>query len=474
MATMTPGAWLERLEPRLNDRWMRPRTGMGVFDAYYEGDHRLAFATAQFREAFGALFGAIADNWMQLVVQATRERLTVQGFRYGKDNAAADRAWEIWQANGLDAESKMVHTEAIKLGEAYWLVAPPKRGSDDPPTVTCEHPSQVIVECDPANRRKRLAALKKWMGADGYAYAIVYTPEWIAHYRTQKKLREYSGRRLDWQPDNGASGRNPLGVVPVVPIRNDPSMLGGGVSDIAVAIPIQDALNKLLSDMLVGAEYQAFPQRVLLGVEIPKDPETGQPIRAAQLQASRSRLWMFADENAKAFEFNAADLNNYVNARQHLTRGLTAKTRTPPHYVLGEIINASGDALTAAETGLTSKTEDKQPAMAEGHEEMESLSFLAMGDTERAKITDSEVVWKDVEKKTFAQRVDGAVKMRSGLNLPEEMCWEALGLSPQEIGRAKALNAVEDLLGTPEPPPLPPDVPQNGTTPPVPPEPAPV
>jgi hypothetical protein len=87
-------------------------------------------------------------------------------------------------------------------------------------------------------------------------------------------------------------------------------MLGGGQSDLKVVIPIQDALNKLLSDMLIGAEYQAFPQRVLLGVEIPKDPIDRQPMPAAQLQASQSRLWAFGNPDAKVAEFKAADLSS--------------------------------------------------------------------------------------------------------------------------------------------------------------------
>jgi hypothetical protein len=45
--------------------------------------------------------------------------------------------------------------------------------------------------------------------------------------------------------------------------------------------------------MLLTSEFMAFPQRVLLGIEIPKDPVTGQPITAAQLQAAQSRLWAF-------------------------------------------------------------------------------------------------------------------------------------------------------------------------------------
>jgi hypothetical protein len=305
--------------------------------------------------------------------------------------------------------------------------------------------------------------LKKWSDPDGYAYAVVYTPQQIQHFRSQKKLSQMQGRRIDWQPDDGASGPNPFKVVPVVPVRNDPAMLGGGVSDLQVATPLQDALNKLLSDMLLTSEYMAFPQRVILGVQKLTDA-AGNPLTAEQVQLklSRSRVVQLPGADAKIAEWSKADLDNYVNARQHLVRGLTAKTRTPPHYVLGEIINASGDALTAAETGLVSKTEDKQPAIAEAHEEMQSLCFLAMGDEKRAKIRNGEVIWKDAEHKTFAQRVDGAVKMRTSLNVPEEMAWEAMGFSPQQIERAKILNEAADLLA---PAPLPGNVTERITVP---------
>jgi hypothetical protein len=171
----TPGSWLEVLDRRIDERWLRRLTGLGVCDAYYEGDHRLTFATAKFREAFGHLFSAIADNWMQLVVEAKAERLEVQGFRFGREPSADQAAWDIWQANGLDAEHKLVHNEAIKLGEAYWLVEPGQ--GDDPPRITSEHPCQTIVAHAPGDHRRRLAALKKWVDEDAYAYANVYLPD---------------------------------------------------------------------------------------------------------------------------------------------------------------------------------------------------------------------------------------------------------------------------------------------------------
>jgi hypothetical protein len=440
----TPAAWLSVLEARLDERWARPRTGMGILDAYYEGDHRLAFATAKFREAFGNLFGAIADNWMPLVVEAKVERLEVQGFRFGSETTADTLAWDMWQANGMDEGSDLVHTEAVKLGEAYWLVEPPARGSSDPPRITYEHPSQVIVACAPGDPRQRLAALKKWVGEDGYAYANVYTPNSIAKFRSQERPR--IGQAIQWsRRSDDPGGEHDLGV-PIIPIRNNPSMLHGGRSDMAVALPLQDALNKLLSDMLVGSEYQAFPQRVLLGVEVPRDPNTGQPVAAAQLQASQSRLWTFENENAKVTEFKAADLSAYVSSREHIAQGLNAKTRVPPHYTLGEMVNVTGDALTAAEAGLVSKVRRAMRPFGESHEEALRIGFLAMGDTERAAIVDSETIWRNPEWRSQAQAVDAGAKL-AAIGVPEEVVWEQCGFSPQQIARMKALKLVDQAFG---------------------------
>jgi hypothetical protein len=447
MASLTPGAWLERLSARLDARWTMPVVGWGSHDAYFEGDHRLAFATGKFREAFGSLFGPLADNWMPLVVESKVERLKVQGFLFGQATSGDEAAWDIWQANNLDSEADMAHTEAAKLGEAYWLVQPAR--GDDPPQITVEHPSQFIVACDPANRRRRLAALKKWVGEDGFVYANVYLPDEVYKYKSQRKAQ--AGQRVEWarrQDDPG--GPNTLREVPGIPIPNAPSLLQGGVSDLKVAEPVQDAVNKLLADMLIGAEYQAFPQRVLLGLQLPTDPQTGQPTRAAQLQASQQRVWTIPNPDGKIAEFRAADLDNYVNARQHLIRGLTAKTRTPPHYVLGEIVNASGDALKAAETGLVAKVRKAMP-----------------GDSARAAESRAEVIWADPESRTEGELTDAMLKQQT-LGIPQEVLWRRLGYSETEIGRMKAMNMADELLNPPPPPPpadgpvIPNAVDQNG------------
>src|SRR5688500_4182343 len=96
--------WLRRLEKELDDR----QASLKLYGDYYEGDHRLAFASEKFRVAFGTLFKEFADNWCPLVVDAVVERLQVVGFRFDPEDPSGDmEAWRIWQTNGLDADSEV-------------------------------------------------------------------------------------------------------------------------------------------------------------------------------------------------------------------------------------------------------------------------------------------------------------------------------------------------------------------------------
>lgn len=426
------------MEARLDDQARR----VGVYTDYYDGRHRLTYVTQKWNEAFGRMFGTLADNWCQIVVDAAAERLAVEGFRFGSDDQADGEAWAIWQANALDADANMAHREAIKTGRAYALVAPPQRDSDVP-FITVEHPSQVTVAHAPGNRRLRLAALKKWLDDDGYAYATLYLPDQLHKWRSQEKVKQHgASTRIQWvRRGDDPGGANPLGVVPMVPIYNRPSMLGGGQSDLEPAIPLQDGINKTLADMLVASEFGAFPQRVLTGLELPAtDPTTG---KSTELKASASRVWTFGNPDIKVSELSAADLSNYVAPIQMMIHHLAAQTRTPPHYLLGEIVNASGDALKAAEAGLVAKVRDKQVDFSDSWEEVMRLAFSLLGSAGRARATDAETIWRDPENRTDAEKTDAALKQRQ-LGVPLEMIWEQLGYSPQQIERMKAQAGLPD------------------------------
>jgi hypothetical protein len=405
---------------------------------YHDGKHRLAFTSQKFRDAFGGMFASFADNWCQLVVDAVEERLNVEGFRYGSDPKADGDAWKIWQANGLDADSQLAHSEALIKGDAFAIVWGDDNGQ---PKVSIESPRDVIVAYAPGNRKKRVAALKRWRDDDGY-HCTLFTPDFVFKYERE------DGTDGEWKPKMKASEPwplpNPLGVVPVVPLTNRASLTSHyGQSEFMNVIPQQDAVNKLLADMLVASEYIAFPQRYVTGLEIPVDENTGRAIPPFQI--ALDKLLVAEDPAAKFGTLSAGDLDNYVRGIETLVQHIASQTRTPPHYFYLSGNFPSGDAIKSAETGLVAKSRRKMRFFGEAWEEVMRLCFKVLDDP-RGDLTDTETIWADPEYRSEAELADALIK-RSAIGVPQQQLWEDAGYSQTQIARFKAMQADEMLNG---------------------------
>jgi len=433
-AALTAEQWRDTLLKQLSGRL----SAIKRCDAYYRGEHRMAFTTAQFRETFGHLFAAFADNWCDLVVDASAERLRVEGFRFGGADTGADTAaWEIWQRNKLDAESDMAHTDAIKLGCVYALV-----GADDggQATIQVEAADKAIVCVDPAQGHHRLAGLRYWADEFGVDHCALYLPDEVRWWR-----REGGQAAGKWVDDIG-SGTNPLGTVPLIPLANMPTLSDRlGRSDIERVIPLQDAVNKLCGDMIVASEFAAYPQRWATGIEIPVNPETGEKM-APNFLGGADRVWGVESEGSRFGNFTVSDLSPYVKAIEMCIQHVAAQTRTPPHYLLGAMGSfPSGESLKATETGLVAKVRRKQLSFGEGWEEAMRLAFAVEGDQRRAEMVEVETIWANPESRIVGETVDAAVKL-GALGVPRPALWEYVGASPQQIARWK-------IEGQPEPTP---------------------
>lgn len=453
MVEVLPGSpmwWLATLERDLDARWQ----DVAKYDDYYRGDHRLLFASSKFKEAFGDLFSAFADNWCPIVVDAVEERLNVEGFRFGDESGDGD-AWDIWQRNGLDAMSQIAHTEALIAGEAYASVW----SADGQPLVTIEHAGETIVKIDRATRL-RLAALKRWRSDDGTLYATVYLPDGLYKFEAQRRSSDgwklsisdrdalgwIAARASGWKPREVDGEpwpvRNPLGVVPVVPLQNRPRLLTGGESELADVVPLQDAANKIVSDLLVASEFAAFPQRTATGLEIPTDPETGQP--QEPFRPGVDRLWLAEDPEVKFGEFSVANLGNYVTAVELLVQHIASQTRTPPHYFALTGQYPSGESIKSAETGLVAKARRKMRHFGEAWEEVLRLCFAVREEPEKAVYGAAETIWGDPESRTEGEHVDALLKL-SALGVPQQQLWEDAGYSPQQIARFRTMAAEDSL-----------------------------
>lgn len=402
---------------------------------YYEGDQELRFATRKWRDTFGDEFGMPAvDNWCGIVVDTVVERMSVQGFRFGDDTDADSEAWDKWQEDGLDLESTILHTDVVTTGYGYGLCWPDAVTGN--PTISIQDPLQTIVQMDPTNPRRRLAGLSTWMDLDGCRNARLFTPDLVWSMIREPDDEGELGVR-GWKDVTPV--KNPLGVVPIVPFVNLPDIYHRGRSDLKPVYPLQDAVNKELADMLIASEFTAFKQRVLLGAQIPLGDD-GLP---DQNLIGGINRWMAIDgDDVKLQELSAADLSNYINAMSHLGTRIAATSRTPPHYLLGDMVNISGDALKAADAGLVARAVAKMTVNGEAWEELIRLKFLLGGDQKRGAQTNCEIIWADPEIVSEASRVDALQKMGT-LGVPQEALWERWGASPQEIDRWRKMREDE-------------------------------
>lgn len=434
-----PQYWLNRLNIAIDARWWT----LMHYDNYYEGRHNSMFQSRKYREEFGYLARGICVNFCGLVVDAERERLTVDGFRFG-DDAVNGRAWDIWQRSRMDARADIAITDALRFGVSYLMVAPGKPGKAK---ITVESPLDTVVAHDPEDPDIRLAALKRVLDDDGFELAWLYMPNAIYKFRSQAKRTTGTARAAEYWTPRRVPGEawplsNPLGVVPVIPLLNNPTSKYQGRSELQNVIPIQDLLNKEAADLLIASEFVAYPQRYAIGLEAPVDPTTGEPVEP--FKAGVNRLWMTEGENVTFGQFPAGSLDPYVKVIEMHTQQIATITKTPPHYLLGSRGSfPSGESLKATETGLVSKARQAQRFFGEPIEEAVSLALKL----ENVTLTDeqlAETVWRDPENRIQGELTDAVLK-ESTLGVPFEMLMEKLGYSQIQIARMKVARMQETV-----------------------------
>lgn len=477
MIVTTPDQALEHLTG-LSKKLANKRAEIEKAERYYEGEHNLRFATRKYREAFGALFREFSDNYCGLVVDVAVERMNIEGFRFPlpedlpsiesesekegpaatasqKTEAAtspADKdAWEIWQRNQLDLYSDIAHEQAFIAGESFLIVGPEEENGVMHPLITVEHPLEVAVSMVPGSTRKRRAAIKQWWDEEtGYFYATLYLPDSVWKFQSSKKSKSGSASGIKWEERYGVPTviENPFeGIVPVVPLVNRQRLRGGGRSELKDVIPLQDVINKTYNDALVASEFAAFRQRILTGMEVPED-ENGNIIPDFDLKASVQRIMLIKDKDVGIHEFEVGDLGQYVTLLVHTRNEIAVVTRTPPQYLVGQIINVSGDALKAGESGLVSKVKRRSKFFGEGWEEAMRLSFLLKKDP-RAMSFEAETIWSNPEITTESAMADSLAKYAT-LGVPAQALWERLGASQTEIARWEEMLKENPLILAPQ------------------------
>ena len=370
-----PIYWIRFLSDALRYRYQTQR----VYDQYYRGQHRLPSGPTGAHLVYRRLVEEAKSNWAELIVDAVNERLRVIGFRWSGSEQADLNVWrDIWQRNNLDARSDTLHVEALVWGYGYAIVWP---DDDNAACITAESPTEVICYAPASDRYTVTLALKQWEDDWGQWNASLYTPLAIFKYMAPGRssaggVAPISGWVPREVPGEDWPLANPYGQVPVVEFPNNPRVLTGGRSELdGGPISMIDRINETVFNRLLAAQFDAFKQKWVTGMEIPRDPETGQP--KEPFKTAVDRLWMSENPDTKFGEFSEATLTNYIAAVEADIQHLAAITRTPAYYLFPHGNMPSGEALKAAETGLVAKVKRRQRFLGEAWEQVMRLARLS-------------------------------------------------------------------------------------------------
>lgn len=360
--------------------------------SYYKGEHPLVFSSERLRQVFHLTNVRFAENWCRVVVNSVADRIQLRRFAINLDDdprpvpdpqntppaqgapdtTPDDILSSIFNSANMGIESDDLHKEADITGEGYMVAW---RNGNGPVELYRQPADQCHMFYDPAQPRKKHFGAK-WYVEGRRRVVVLYYADRIERWRSTvepAKLREFSAAQ--WTADHegaaGASLPNPFGEVPMFHFQ-----IGGfGESELDDAIPLQDMINKTLSDMMVTAEYQAFPMRWAI---------TGQ--ETTGLKSAPHGFWKFEPgdgegQGTSVGQFAAADLSNFITTMDSMAGAMAAITSTPKHLFFGSTGDPSGEALIAMEAPLVNKAEKYTERLAVTWRELAQFVLRLVGIT---------------------------------------------------------------------------------------------
>lgn len=399
-----------------------PQGKYAELERYATGQQPLAFISPESRKALGDRLTRMASNIPALAVNSIVERLRVSGFSDG-------RAWGLFTASDLDQLAADAMRDALLYGQGFVLVW----SQDGRPVASVESPRECAVLRDPADRQV-VAGVKRYH-TKTETHAYLYLPDRVEHHVANTPGAATAGFDLV------ETVVNPLGVVPLVPIDN-------GDSEIRDLLPLVDALNKILLDMLVASEAAGKPRRYIAGLELVKRPvlnddgtpmvdDDGEPVVKLVSpidDVNTIQTMVSEDSDTKFGQLPASDLSGFREGVQVIISQLSACSSLPAHYLspLTAAQVPSADGLRAAEASLTARAESKQIAFGRAWEQIGRLLIAVAEGSDPAGIP-LRVQWASAATRSVAQEADAAVKLfQSGL-LSRRATLQRLGFSEDEI-----------------------------------------
>lgn len=446
----------------LHNRVERPP--LDLLDAYFRGDPPLrSDIHSGWKPYVRAFLRAGRYNIATKTVTATSNRMNLRDFR----TAAADdeqgdlQARRIMVANEWSLMSREVHDYMLSLADGYTITTPVGDiGGGNIPRVTAEDPRQTITGHDPMTGGT-LAGLKlyrdDWDAADHAYFAMRLNDGTV---KVQKLIRKGATSITDgpfrfdgddWDLD-GDPQDSPF--MPFDRFRNR-----FGVGEFERHLDTLDRINDKVFNEWWISKIQAFRQRAVKNLP---DTETvvedGKRVEkeidySDMFTASPDEMWQVPGD-VEFWESAPIDLTPITASVQKDLERYAAAVNLPLHTITPDAANGSAEGATLMREEHTFEIEDRLDRVDRRWCSVMSKCFTAMGDQQRADVTQLESVFGPIERFSLAQRSDAAAKQK-GIT-PQEAIWtDVLQYRPADVPRLRTLAGRELLFQVPGQPPAP-------------------
>ena len=452
------------------ERLREDRTRLDRIDRYLRGEHDDPYYPKSATTEYRRLAKRAVSNWLPLLVKTPAQALAVEGYRRsdaGPEDSGSSAEWQAWQANRMDARQAAVHRAALGYGAAFVVVLPDPTNAGGYPLIRGASPRLTYASYDdPASDETPLWALQveRLPSAGGGEVR-----GWL--YDDQGVTEVVLGG--EGRPRTTGYVRHGMGVCPVVRLAADIDLEGRVAGVVEPVIPIQDRINQTVFDLLIAQTFGSFKVRAISGMapEFERDPETGDVIYDSQtgkpkplaIQADASRFLIAPDPDTRFATLDETPLAGFLEAIESGVRGMAAVSQTPPHYLLGSVVNLSAEALAAAEAALTRAVDEYKHLFGESWELVLRLCARVAGVAEDER---AQVVWKDAESRSLSQTVDALGKAVQMLNVPARALWLRIpGVTATDVEQwaqmaeqdDPALRLADSLTQAATAPPVPPE-----------------
>ena len=410
-------------------------------------------------------------NFLPLVLDVFSQSMKVDNYLSSATKTTAG-PWEWWKRNKMVARQTGLIRSVLEYGVSFTTVMPSLDPLDGQPgayirgmsprqmTALYGEPIEWVPGVTPVDDDWPIIALEM------KDQMIRLYDEQFVHFIGVKQLPQSA---LGWtDPLYGGlpnfeyieARPHDVGVCPVVRYR-DRWLLDGeeqyGIIEPLIAI--QARVDETTYEMSAAQYFTAFIQRWVAGWR-PQDAEQA-------LTMAQGDVWYFSSKDVKVGQFDAGDIKGYIESKQSAVRDIASISQTPAQNLgVDALVNISEATLAGLEAGKDRKTAEIQTALGESFEQLLRTCAHITGDKKASLDYGAQVKWLDSTARSFAQQVDGLVKLTAGLGLPDELAWEMIpGATKEWVDRATEIRdkqKAEIDAGPVQQPPPPPAVTRPG------------